>query len=311
MAHITNWHDKYFRDSFANPVIARQFCLTYLDPKIVNHLNLDSPQSLELVSGIHIDEKLKELRSDLVFTVELKNGKKGYVYIHIEHQSTPDKWLPFRVLEYKIAIMRHHWEKLGCTELPVIFSMVYYTGQKPYQESLDIYNLFGEQEKLAREHLVTPVALHDVCQMDDEVLRQHRLINAIELCFKHVRDPDILKADILFEALGELDRAGFRSIVLRTITYMVRVGDTPKMDDLFERLIPNLTEATRKKVMTIEKRLEQRGIQIGEQRGRLNTIREMVLKLWNKGLGKDEIACLTDLDLNELEDLLKDGGTVH
>ncbi len=55
--------------------------------------------------------------------------------------------------------------------------------------------------------------------------------------------------------------------------------------------------------MTIAQQLELRGEQLGEQRGRLNAIREMATKLWKKGFEKDEILRLTDLDLKELEDL--------
>ncbi len=48
----------------------------------------------------------------------------GYVYALIEHQSTPDKHMTFRLMRYAFAIMSRHLDA-GNEHLPLVIPMLF------------------------------------------------------------------------------------------------------------------------------------------------------------------------------------------
>lgn len=55
-----------------------------------------------------VDPKLAELRSDVLFSVKLADGRDVLLYILFEHQSTSDEWMSLRLLGYMVQIWQHH-----------------------------------------------------------------------------------------------------------------------------------------------------------------------------------------------------------
>jgi len=50
---------------------------------------------------------LRNRFNDLLFCTRL-DGRRAYVYLLIEHQSSSDRLMAFRMLEYMVAIWRQH-----------------------------------------------------------------------------------------------------------------------------------------------------------------------------------------------------------
>ena len=61
---------------------------------------------------------MKQLHSDIIYKCNIES-KQGYIFFNIEHQSTPDKWLPLRIAKYNIQLMQQHINE-GHKTLPVI-----------------------------------------------------------------------------------------------------------------------------------------------------------------------------------------------
>ena len=61
--------------------------------------------TLKLCPGSFVDPQLVERHTDLLFTVRYA-GRDAQLYVLFEHQSTPDRFMPFRLLRYIIRI----WE---------------------------------------------------------------------------------------------------------------------------------------------------------------------------------------------------------
>ncbi len=60
-------------------------------------------------------------------------GQDGYVYALIEHQSSPDKHMAFRLMRYAIDAMQHHLDA-GHDKLPLVIPMLFYHGMvTPYR----------------------------------------------------------------------------------------------------------------------------------------------------------------------------------
>ncbi|CAK8742636.1 hypothetical protein SODG_005890 [Sodalis praecaptivus] len=71
---------------------------------------------------------MKPYQSDILYSVNA-NGVDGYVYCLIEHQSTPDKLMAWRLMRYCMAAMQRHLEA-GHDKLPLVFPVLFYCGEK-------------------------------------------------------------------------------------------------------------------------------------------------------------------------------------
>ena len=105
--NIVNPHDLFFRSMMTEPKLIKEFFEYHLPAHIQSVINIDSirPEKENL-----INEELKERITDLLYSVEFGN-QQGYITLLVEHQSTPEKLMPFRVLQYVIAVMEHHITK--------------------------------------------------------------------------------------------------------------------------------------------------------------------------------------------------------
>lgn len=65
-------------------------------------------KTLKLESSSFIDDDLRESYSDVLWSVKTEQGP-GYIYCLIEHQSTSNKLIAFRMMRYAIAAMQNHW----------------------------------------------------------------------------------------------------------------------------------------------------------------------------------------------------------
>ncbi|MEN8236602.1 MAG: Rpn family recombination-promoting nuclease/putative transposase [Pseudomonadota bacterium] len=140
-------HDRYARSSLLQPKVAREFFNEHLPVAIKKCVDLSS---LAPQKESYINDKLHAKVVDILFSVDFA-GEDGYLYLLIEHASTPDPLLPLRMLQYVLAIMEEHCRRTGESKLPIVFPMIFYTGRKEYKHSTNIYDLFGKHKKLSRE----------------------------------------------------------------------------------------------------------------------------------------------------------------
>jgi predicted transposase/invertase (TIGR01784 family) len=154
----------------------------------------------------------------------LKNGKDdGYVYALIEHQSSPDKHMAFRLVRYAIAAMQRHLQA-GHDRLPLVIPMLFYHGQiTPYPYSMSWLEEFSDPE-LARQLYAGHFPLVDVTVIPDDEIMQHRRMAILELLQKHVRHRDLFE---LQERLVTLLLAGYttREQLISLINYMLQMGE--------------------------------------------------------------------------------------
>ena len=102
---ISNPHDRYFREIFSDPVVAQDLLRNYLPSQVVESLDLTT---LVLQKESFIDEDLRQHFTDLLYTVQQRNGAPAQVYILFEHKSYPDRLTSFQLLRYLVRI----WERM-------------------------------------------------------------------------------------------------------------------------------------------------------------------------------------------------------
>lgn len=93
-------HDRFVRTLMSDLRIAREFFTKHLPPELLASIDLNR---LTLQPRSFIDDIRKESIVDLLYLTFI-NGEEAYLYLLVEHQSTPDELLPFRMLRYKCRV---------------------------------------------------------------------------------------------------------------------------------------------------------------------------------------------------------------
>lgn len=131
---LHNPHDVIFKKFFSNVKVANKFIKAYITKELKEKCDFST---LKIEPGSFIDEDLRQQYSDILYSLKI-NGIKGYVYINVEHQSTPQELMPFRMLRYKLAIMKQHLDQ-GHKKLPAVIPMLFYHGKR--DPTLIVYSL--------------------------------------------------------------------------------------------------------------------------------------------------------------------------
>ena len=142
-AGVRRPHDKLFRSVFADPQEAGSFLRRHLPPALVSRLDWST---LALMETSFVDEALQESESDLLYTVQMnETAQPVYLYLLFEHQSTPDKWIRFRLLKYMCRIWDESFKEYpDQAELRPIIPLVFYQGARSWHYSTEFADLFPE-----------------------------------------------------------------------------------------------------------------------------------------------------------------------
>lgn len=116
-------HDALFKSFLTHSDTARDFMEIHLPKDLRELCDLDS---LKLESASFVDEKLRALHSDILWSVKTREGD-GYIYVVIEHQSREDIHMAFRLMRYSMAVMQRHIEHDKRRQLPLVIPMLFIT----------------------------------------------------------------------------------------------------------------------------------------------------------------------------------------
>jgi predicted transposase/invertase (TIGR01784 family) len=255
-------HDALFKQFLTHPETARDFLDVHLPPALRQVCDLNT---LRLESGSFIEEDLRAYYSDVLYSLKAGQGD-GYIYALIEHQSSPDRHMGFRLMRYAIAAMQRHLDA-GNDKLPLVIPILFYHGQvTPYPYPMNWLQEFSEPE-LAGQLYGNDFPLVDVTVISDDEIMTHRRMAILELLQKHVRQRDLAE---LLEQLVTLLLAGYTNNEQLTslMNYMLQVGDTAAPEN-FIRELARRSPQHEEVLMTIAQKLEQKGIEKGRQEGRL------------------------------------------
>jgi len=243
-------HDAVFKQFLYHPDTARDFLDIYLPSTLRELCDL---QTLKLESGSFIEDSLRASYSDVLWSLKTNEGD-GYIYVVIEHQSSPDAHMAFRLMRYAMAAMQRHLDA-GHKTLPLVIPMLFYHGAlSPYPFSLCWLDEFDDPA-LARQLYSATFPLVDITVIPDDEIMQHRRIALLELMQKHIRKRDLMG---LVEQLVSLLATGYANdSQLKTLfNYMMQFGNTPHVDK-FIREVAHRVPQQKERLMTIAEVLQQ------------------------------------------------------
>ncbi|EBT4130436.1 Rpn family recombination-promoting nuclease/putative transposase [Salmonella enterica] len=261
--HNRPGHDGLFKLFLREPDTARDFLVVHLPADIRAQVRLDT---LKLEPGSFVDQKLRELHSDVLYSVETAEGHAGYIYCLVEHQSTADRMMAWRMMRYSMAVMDAHLKK-GNDTLPVVVPLLFYQGTvRPYPYSTDWMDCF-DVPALAREVYSRPWPLVDVSVMEDSDLQSHRRMALLELVQRDIRHRDA--ASLLRDVVQLIRLAGnTREQVEAVLCYIIYNGMTSEsITPFLYELAGEIPEYKELIMGTIAQQLKEEGIQLGLQQG--------------------------------------------
>ncbi len=113
-------HDAVFKTFMFTPETARDFLEIHLPEPLRKLCNL---QTLRLEPTSFIEKSLRAYYSDVLWSVETSDGD-GYIYCVIEHQSSAEKNMAFRLMRYATAAMQRHLDK-GYDRVPLVVPLLF------------------------------------------------------------------------------------------------------------------------------------------------------------------------------------------
>lgn len=183
----------------------------------------------------------------------------------IEHQSSPDKFMAFRLMRYAVAAMQRHLDA-GHTVLPLVIPMLFYHGRiSPYPFSLCWLDMFCQPQQ-ARELYTRPFPLVDITIVPDEQIMTHRRVALLELLQKHIRLRDL---SLLLGKLVTALSLGYTTSqqLHAAMHYLLSNGNT-LAPVAFLRRLAHHSPQHKDTLMTIAEQLEELGRRKGFRQGR-------------------------------------------
>jgi predicted transposase/invertase (TIGR01784 family) len=277
------------RAVFESPDVARAFFSAFLPSELVKRLDLTH---LEARPDHLIDPRLHWCATDVLYETTL-DGLPALLYLLFEHQSSVDRWIPYRFLRNTDLV----WSKAlaenpSLERLPVVVPIVLTHARERWWAPMQLQDLVGEKgqlpsclrDKVPRQSYF----LFDLRAMTDGqivAMATTASLRLLLLILRNVRNPELgamLRA--WHELLGAVVRepSGLRVMEL-LLTYLAKAVPTMTQETLMQvgqmaGMDPELVEGS------LAWRWLEEGRKEGREEGRRETAR-LVLRLLAKRFG--------------------------
>jgi predicted transposase/invertase (TIGR01784 family) len=289
-------HDKAFRALMEYREFSAAFFRYHLPGKLASAFD---PGSLKLLKETHLDKALRKTMNDLVFSCQLQ-GRPAYLTLLVEHQSTPDPMIAFRIHHYLFSVLYSHWKQHPGEALPPVYTLLFYHGvETPYPCSLNLLDCFNDPLNIMQDVLFQPVPIVDVGQIPDEDLKQQAWVGALSMAMKYIRAADMtpFALDVL-KILPDPDTPAAKEMLQQLLAYVLSSGNIDDIDGFIEASA-ELPGPVRSEIVSFAEKIEARG----EARGRAEGKAEGIAKGKAEGIAEGEVKGQTRIALN----LLKEG----
>lgn len=303
--NFNNEHDKVFREVLSIKEEALYLINKALKPK------KEIKEEIELYNSKFVTSKYEYRESDIIYKVKNKN-----IFFIIEHQSTVDYSMVYRMLEYSVEIMRQIIEgkenKRKAYKYPLIIPIVIYTGDRNWNAKLCMREV---REKIEWYEEKEEISLVDINKYTrEELLEEKNILSKVMLLEKSKNE-----AEFIENVEKILQKTEYKKIEkLKNIIRYKAEGIIEK--DEIEKLLRkvknekeeiNMTLAERIKRNEREERMKAKneGIREGRREGRREgknrTIKKMLLLKLDENIIK-EVTGAKDKELEKIKQELQE-----
>jgi predicted transposase/invertase (TIGR01784 family) len=295
-------HDLMVRAVLSDLVEATSFLQRHLSQEVSQALNWST---LTLLEGSFVDEDLRASEADFLYEIERLSGEESvWIYVLLEHQSTPDRWMRFRLLKYCCRIWDVSFrERPDQRELRAIVPLVFYQGERSWSYSREFADLFAES---VREWPGVPRFSHGLIDQSGiepgEVQGElkARLMQLVLLAAYH---PERAWRELVVELIGTLSSlplSGGMNYVRVFLLYILQTQEREAIE-LFQDALRRHAPEVGGHLMTYAQELEEQG----KIKERLAII-ETLLRLGEEWARIEEITGVNEIQFEALKQQVAD-----
>ena len=279
---VNHQHDKIFRT-----VLDRKSDAIVLINKALN-TQLEV-QDIEKYNSSFINKVFQNREADIVYKI-----KDRSIFILIEHQTKVDYLMPYRILEYEVAIMQSAIDldkiKNKESKIPLVIPIVLYTGNKKWNAKK---YLEENQEKIEGiENGLGNYNLIDINELTEkDLLEDNSFISKMMLIEKSKNTENIVEIlEKIVKITKEEDKDTLRRII--SIILEEKIGIT-KAKELIEKMEGD--EGNMLAVVDMIRRENQMYIEIGKKEGKIEGKKEGKKEGVKQGELKEKIKIVTNM----------------
>ena len=281
MSDIINPHDKFFKETFTQPEIARDFLANYLPPTVLPLLDLNQ---IKLEKESFIDPRLQEHFSDLLYSVPLANDVgMVFVYLLLEHKSYYDPFTPLQILGYMVRFWERR-QRQGQKTLEPIIPLLLYHGRERWIGSQRLSGLYTGPEELRLYLPDFTYQLTDLSHYSTEGIKGEAMTQIALRLFHAIFDPTLASQlpgilALFWQLANQQTALQYLETVLR---YLSVTADRLTLDELQTAVEDVLKQQGDELMTTVAQQWLEQGRQQGLERGLaqgLQAMRQNVLDL--------------------------------
>ncbi len=240
-------------------------------------------EHLQLLRGSFVDQRLAQSHCDLLYKAPLRNEppeKPLLLYLLFEHQSTPDPWMPLRLLGYKKDIWaRHAAEFPKSAGLPPIHALVLAQVEGGWSVARQFHDLVlwpedpHMRQLLEAQQPKLDYALLDLAATQLETLRGGAIARLTQVLLKGMLKG--VEAAWFDWAIALLDEAGENLPTLDALDpyfiYLLKVANLTA-EEIQAKLSEERPQIASKIMSTYDQLIHkglEKGLQEGRQEGRM------------------------------------------
>ena len=283
-------HDLFVRYTFGHPERAAAELRAALPSHVSAEVDWDS---LRPESGSVVDPELRKTETDLLFSARLRTGQSLLLYVLLEHQSSVDRWMAWRMLRYVVRWVES-WRQAHpeSTRLPVIIPLVMYhgaegtwTAPRRVEELFDLPEEAGARERWRALVPRFEYLLDDLTAEREEALRARPgspLVRLTWLALRYGRTAELAhRLPGWTVLLAQVQAAPDGAENLRTIIhYLLSIGDSTARQ-VTRQVLHSVVDAQRAEELMRSwgEELMERGMRRGMARGKAEGRAEDVLRI--------------------------------
>ena len=298
--------DISYRLIYSYPEMVEDLLRQFIAEDWIDQLNF---ATLEKVSERDIDQRLLRREKDLLWRVhwngqDARAGEWLYIFIHLEFQSRPDRFMALREVTYKALlyedlVRRNQFTRSG--RLPPVLAIALYNGKRPWNEPTSLEALVEPLPGRSAAESILSYKLIDERRYDPKLLAELQSPTAMLFQLEQVEDVSTL-AEAIQQVAAKL-RTAEKGRLLDPFNAWVQAILLPRMSEKLAvgfRKNKSLKETSTMLAQTVTKWTEDWKNE-GIKKGRKDMLEKQLQARFGR-LSKDMLQRLDDASSAQLDD---------
>jgi predicted transposase/invertase (TIGR01784 family) len=299
---LTNEHDKFVKVALGITETMADYLNNFMPPELLDDLDIST---LERVEESSITDELSEFFADLIWKLKFKNGTEFEIGILIEHKSWRPLYPHFQPLEYMIGRWRNKRKAEGKPELLV--PIIIYHGTETWEiQKMETY--FGDVPGSFLRFLPSfDILFTHITNLPDAIILAcaSSFLRRTFLTLKHSHDKEYLRehfAELLFldfnASKDENSIFFFKAhyVYLSVSSKISKTDIKKKIKEIDMGHKSKLRELYAHEIIELE----------AKEEGRQEERKKNAIRLWQNGIDIPLISNITDMSVEQIEQLIAD-----